>query len=235
MTLPGERDASYNFTVVISSPTPMPTLRWTIASLLLLSLAACSKPAQPPPAPAPTPPVTTNAPASRSISWNGTVLTGKHTVVLQTNKGDIPLELDGDATPRTVTNFIALARSGYYDGLTFHRVISGFMIQGGDPSGTGTGGASIYGPTFEDEIKPNFPPYTGGYKAGTIAMANRGPNTNGSQFFIMHTDYPLPPRYTIFGHVTGGMDVVNAIATTPTDKSNDHPLAPVTFTVKVVN
>ena len=162
--------------------------------------------------------------------WDGGILKGKHQVVLKTSKGDITLELDADIAPKTVTNFKALAASGYYNGITFHRVIPGFMIQGGDPSGNGTGGKSVFGDMFEDEIKVDSPTYKTGYKAGVIAMANRGPNTNGSQFFIMDTDYPLPPNYTIFGRVTSGQDVVNTIARVPRDGS-DMPKEKVTFDV----
>lgn len=156
---------------------------------------------------------------------------GKHTVMLRTSKGDITLELDADMAPKTVTNFLVHAESGYYDNLTFHRVIPGFMIQGGDPNGMGTGGESIYGDTFEDEIDPSHPAYAT-YKTGTLAMANRGPDTNGSQFFIMDADTPLPPSYTIFGRVTKGQDVVAAIARVERD-GRDKPLTPVTFTPEV--
>jgi len=100
------------------------------------------------------------------------------------------------------------------------------MIQGGDPTGTGRGGESAWGGRFNDEIDPRSPVYQRGYKAGTVAMANAGPNTNGSQFFIMHIDYPLPPSYTIFGKVIEGQDVVNAIATSPT-ASGDRPVSEV--------
>lgn len=165
--------------------------------------------------------------------WDGKTVTGKHTVVLTTSKGDITLELDATIAPKTVTNFLALAASGYYKGLTFHRVIPGFMIQGGDPNGNGTGGKSIFGVKFEDEIKADSATYKVGYKAGVIAMANSGPNTNGSQFFIMDTDYPLPPNYTIFGHVTSGQQVVNAIARVSRDGS-DMPKEEVTFDAVVV-
>lgn len=163
-------------------------------------------------------------------TWDGQLLKGKHVATLQTSKGDITLELDADNAPKTVTNFLALASSGYYDNLTFHRVIPGFMIQGGDPSGNGTGGKSIYGEMFEDEINPNSVLYKAGYKTGVIAMANRGPNTNGSQFFIMDKDYPLPPNYTIFGHVTKGQDVVRTIANVDRDDA-DMPTTKVTFKV----
>src|SRR4026209_2403407 len=138
------------------------------------------------------------------------------TAVIQTNKGTIRAELLESDAPKTTENFITLAERGYYDGIIFHRVIKGFMIQGGDPTGTGRGGESTWGGRFNDEINPQSDVYKTGYKAGTLAMANAGPNTNGSQFFIMHVDYPLPTSYTIFGRVTEGQDVVNAIATSPT-------------------
>ena len=144
------------------------------------------------------------------------------TAVIQTNKGTIRVEmLEADA-PKTTENFITLAQRGYYDGIIFHRVIKGFMIQGGDPTGTGRGGESAWGGRFNDEINRSSALYQTGYKAGTMAMANAGPNTNGSQFFIMHQDNPLPPDYTIFGRVTEGQEVVNAIATTPT--RNERPI-----------
>ncbi|MBI2958236.1 MAG: peptidylprolyl isomerase [Chloroflexi bacterium] len=130
----------------------------------------------------------------------------KHTATLHTSKGDIVVELFASEAPITVNNFVFLARDGFYNGVKFHRVIKGFMIQGGDPRGDGTGGP---GYRFNDE------PATRKYVRGTIAMANSGPNTNGSQFFIVHQDYPLPPQYTIFGIVTRGFDVVDAIANAP--------------------
>lgn len=201
------------------------------------------------------------------------VLSGKHVVMLRTSKGEILIELDADAAPRTVTNFIALAKKGVYNNLTFHRVIPNFMIQGGDPSGDGTGGESIYGETFEDEINATsygldkktlkeqaqgqqLPPqmenmtvkefyesqgyhYTTALQSlpmvrGSLAMANRGPDTNGSQFFIIHgKDAPwLDGRHTVFGNVTAGMDVVDAIVNVPKD-SQDKPKEAVTFTVEV--
>jgi cyclophilin family peptidyl-prolyl cis-trans isomerase len=123
--------------------------------------------------------------------------------VIETNKGTIVFELLPDA-PLTVSNFIELAKGGFYDGLTFHRVVPNFVIQGGDPNGTGTGGP---GYQFKDE------PVTRNYDPGIVAMANSGPNTNGSQFFIMLPGSSgLPPQYTIFGKVTKGMDVVSQIA-----------------------
>ena len=148
------------------------------------------------------------------------------TAVIQTNKGTIRVELLESDAPKTTENFITLAERGYYDGIIFHRVINGFMIQGGDPTGTGRGGESAWGGRFNDEIDPRSPVYQTGYKAGTMAMANAGPNTNGSQFFIMHKDYGLPPSYTIFGRVTEGQDVVDAIATTRTGPG-DRPVSEV--------
>ncbi len=148
------------------------------------------------------------------------------TAVIQTNQGTIRFELLEEDAPKTTENFRLLAEKGFYDGVIFHRCIKGFMIQGGDPTGTGRGGQSAWGGRFDDEINPSSEVYKLGYKAGTVAMANAGPNTNGSQFFIMHSDYGLPPSYTIFGRVTEGQDVVNAIATSKTDGS-DRPLSEV--------
>ncbi len=145
---------------------------------------------------------------------------------IETNMGTIRFELLEADAPKTVENFRQLAERGYYDGVIFHRVIKGFMIQGGDPTGTGRGGEAAQGGRFADEINPSSEVYKRGYKAGTVAMANAGPNTNGSQFFIMHTDYKLPPSYTIFGRVIEGQDVVDAIAQVERN-SNDKPLEPV--------
>lgn len=128
------------------------------------------------------------------------------TVVLKTSLGEITLELNAKQTPITVDNFVSLVRKGFYNNTVFHRVIAGFMIQGGDPNGDGTGGP---GYKFNDE------PFEGEYARGTIAMANAGPNTNGSQFFIMHQDYPLPKNYVIFGKVVSGIEVVDKIAEAP--------------------
>ena len=147
---------------------------------------------------------------------------------IETNMGTIRFELLEEDAPKTTENFRLLAERGYYDGVIFHRVINGFMIQGGDPTGTGRGGESAWGGRFNDEINRSSEVYKRGYKAGTVAMANAGPNTNGSQFFIMHADYPLPPNYAIFGRVIEGQDVVDKIATTETDR-NDRPRADVTM------
>ncbi len=128
-----------------------------------------------------------------------------------TTKGLIEIELYPQDAPKTVENFATLTARGYYNGLTFHRVEPGFVIQGGDPSGNGTGGKSIFGDTFADELNPETQSYKNGYKEGVVAMANRGPNTNGSQFFIMLADNDLPHAYTIFGKVVKGMDMVKQI------------------------
>lgn len=127
------------------------------------------------------------------------------TATLETSKGNIVLALEAQKTPLTVANFVNLIQRGYYDGVKFHRVIPNFMVQGGDPDGTGSGGP---GYSFEDEFNPSLR-HTG---PGTLSMANRGPATNGSQFFITHvaTDW-LDGKHTVFGHVTSGQDVVNAI------------------------
>lgn len=143
--------------------------------------------------------------------------------VIETNKGTIKIELLEADSPKTTENFRLLAEKNYYDGVIFHRVIKRFMIQGGDPLGMGYGGESAWGGKFDDEIDRNSPLYSGPYSKGTVAMANAGPNTNGSQFFIMHVDYPLPPSYTKFGKVIEGQDVVDAIAETPTN-GEDRPL-----------
>ena len=146
-----------------------------------------------------------------------------HMVTIDTNYGTIVFETyDADA-PNTVANFIKLAEKGFYNGVIFHRVIKGFMIQGGDPTGTGTGGP---GYTFADELNPDTSSYKAGYKKGVVAMANAGPNTNGSQFFIMAADYPLPNNYTIFGKVVSGQDVVDTIDNVQTG-ANDKPVTPV--------
>jgi cyclophilin family peptidyl-prolyl cis-trans isomerase len=140
---------------------------------------------------------------------------------LHTNHGAIAVELYDDDAPKTVENFVKLARDGFYDGVVFHRVIPDFMIQGGDPTGTGTGGP---GYTFEDEFNDHK------VERGALAMANAGPNTNGSQFFIVTTQAApwLDGKHTVFGRVTDGMDAVDAISGVDTDH-NDKPREPVTI------
>ena len=141
------------------------------------------------------------------------------TATMKTSEGDIVLELFDEDAPKTVSNFKKLASDGFYDGLVFHRVIDDFMIQGGCPQGTGTGGP---GYTFEDEINPHK------VERGVLAMANAGPNTNGSQFFIVTADECrwLDGKHTVFGRVTEGMDVVDEISRVPKD-ARDMPDEPV--------
>lgn len=136
---------------------------------------------------------------------------GEYTAVIGTSKGDITLRLYAADSPRTVNNFVFLAREGFYDGAIFHRVIPGFMIQGGDAYGASKGrpGTGDAGYKFDDELAKAR---THGYPRGTLAMANAGPDTNGCQFFVMHADYRLPPQYNVFGMATDGLDVVDAIA-----------------------
>jgi peptidyl-prolyl cis-trans isomerase A (cyclophilin A) len=156
-----------------------------------------------------------------------------------TTQGEFTVKLMPEKAPKTVANFVGLAEGTidpatgkpgtskpYYNGLTFHRIIDGFMIQGGDPTGTGSGGP---GYRFADEIDPTLK----FDKAGVMAMANRGPNTNGSQFFITVAPYNLPPNYTIFGQVVDGLDVVKAMGKVPTD-SRDKPLRPVIMTTVTI-
>jgi cyclophilin family peptidyl-prolyl cis-trans isomerase len=145
--------------------------------------------------------------------------TRRYSATIDTTAGTMTAELFPVDAPRTVNNFVFLARDGFYENVIFHRVIPGFMIQGGDPTGTGRGGP---GYKFQDE------PVKRRYDRGTLAMANAGPNTNGSQFFIMHADYRLPPSYTIFGKLTAGEEVVDAIATAPTGR-DDRPNDPVSI------
>ena len=142
---------------------------------------------------------------------------------IETTKGNIKIELRADIAPKTVENFVTHSKNDYYNGQIFHRVIKDFMIQGGDPTGTGTGGESIWNEPFKDEFAPNavFD------KAGILAMANRGPNTNGSQFFITTVvTYHLNGRHTIFGYVKEGFDVVKKIEAVPTNGryAGDKPL-----------
>lgn len=144
---------------------------------------------------------------------------------LRTSMGNIKIQLNVKATPRTANNFVYLARNNFYDQTIFHRVIKDFMIQGGDPKGDGTGGPGYF---FDDE------PFTGNYTRGTVAMANAGRNTNGSQFFIIHQDYQLPKNYVIFGKVVSGMEVVDKIATASVEMNafgeESKPISPVMIT-----
>ncbi len=183
-------------------------------------------------------PATTPVPADNLNKTNDTQTINNDnkqktmTATLSTSMGDITVEFFDKEAPKTVANFMKLAKENFYNGIKFHRVIKGFMIQGGDPLTKddskmnlwGTGGP---GYKFADEIDAKSDLYTKvGYKKGILAMANSGPNTNGSQFFIMAQDYPLPSQYTIFGKVVSGQDVVNKIENTPTGPS-DRPVTAV--------
>lgn len=181
---------------------------WFSLLLAAVVLAACGRVVQPTPASQP-PMQSTPAPSSKRWSAPPPMridINKRYQAILATTEGEIVIELFPKEAPKTVNNFVFLAREGFYDGVKFHRVIKGFMVQTGDPTGTGAGGP---GYTFEDE------PVHRDYTPGIVAMANAGPNTNGSQFFIMHGTAPLPKSYTIFGQVVQGMEVVDRIADTP--------------------
>ncbi|MBU0705635.1 peptidylprolyl isomerase [Patescibacteria group bacterium] len=152
---------------------------------------------------------------------------GEQIVVMETGKGTIKIQLFPEYAPKTVENFVGLIEKGYYDGLIFHRVIPDFMIQGGDPLGTGRGGESVWGGKFEDEFSPNLKNLR-----GSLSMANSGPNTNGSQFFIVQKEGGTPwldSRHSVFGQVIEGMEVVDTIANAPRDAA-DKPLEDVVMT-----
>lgn len=209
---------------------------WALAAALILavaSLAGCESPAAAPKSTPTKPPVSTPA-KQTSPSQGGTPVSKQYsstpamtvdsnksyTAVIHTTLGDMQAELFAKETPKTVNNFVFLARDGYYNNVKFHRIIKNFMVQTGDPTGTGAGSP---GYRFDDE------PVSRSYVRGTLAMANAGPNTNGSQFFIVHADYPLPKNYTIFGQVTdkAGLDTLDKIANVPVKASpTGEPSAP---------
>lgn len=174
-----------------------------------------------------------SAPTPAPKSETNTAPASSNEVVLKTSMGDITLRLYANDVPKTSANFAKLVKEGFYDGVRFHRVIKGFMIQTGDPQSKDDALAARWGMggpgyKFDDEINASSAIYQKGYKHGILAMANSGPNTNGSQFFIMAADYPLPPLYTIFGEVTMGLDVVDKIDAVQTG-GNDRPVTPVTI------
>lgn len=154
----------------------------------------------------------------------------QYVAVVHTSLGDFTINFNKGQTPKTIENFVTLAQKGFYDKTIFHRVIKGFMIQGGDPVGNGTGGP---GYKFADES------FNDEYVRGAVAMANSGPNTNGSQFFVMHADYPLPKNYTIFGHVVSGMETVDKIAESKVSAGgfgeNSTPVVPTVIKSIVIN
>jgi peptidylprolyl isomerase len=202
-----------------------------VLALAALALVACSAPAPTAtptaaPKPAPPPAAAQAAPAAQPAAGGKPVAKSyaqppemkidpskTYNATIKTSLGDVKVQLLAKESPATVNNFVFLARDGFYDNVKFHRVIKGFMIQTGDPQGNGTGGP---GYRFKDELDAAK---SKGYKQGTVAMANAGPNTNGSQFFIMDADRPLPPNYSVFGQVTEGIDVVNKIASVPVGMS----------------
>ncbi|MCQ3814351.1 MAG: peptidylprolyl isomerase [Acidimicrobiia bacterium] len=154
--------------------------------------------------------------------------TKRYSATMETSFGTMTLHLDAVSAPKTVNNFVTLSRYHYYDGVTFHRVINGFMCQGGDPDGTGRGGP---GYRFDDEL-----PQPGRYQVGSVAMANAGPNTNGSQFFIVSgpSGVRLPPQYSLFGQVVSGLDVLEEIQQVSTDR-NDRPKTDVVISAVTIS
>lgn len=203
----------------------MKKLSLFFAVLLIMGLSACSSSSEkeiadtyqdgPPVA------VTTNQP-SMKFDQIAKPEKGEQIVVMKTSMGTIKLRLFPTKAPKSVENFVGLIKKGYYDGITFHRVIPGFMIQGGDPNGNGTGGESLWGGVFENENSPDL-----SHVRGALSMANAGPNTNGSQFFIVQKDSQfLDGGYSIFGQAFEGMDVVDKIVAVKRD-GNDKPLSPV--------
>jgi cyclophilin family peptidyl-prolyl cis-trans isomerase len=172
--------------------------------------------------PMPTISVTPTSTASASALKANT----SYQAILTTSVGKITIDLFADKTPITANNFIKLSKQNFYDNTIFHRVIDGFMIQGGDPEGNGSGGP---GYKFPDE------PFTGEYNRGTVAMANSGPNTNGSQFFIMHQSNQLPKNYVIFGKVASGMETVDKIATASVSASVTGEMSVPVKPVKVIS
>ena len=199
-------------------PSFMLNRKWSLGLIVAIALVitACSSKQEP----------ATNQPAG---SQPATQPSGDNKVaVIETSEGAIKIELLANEAPKTAQNFKELAEQGRYDGTIFHRVIPGFMIQGGDPKGDGFGGQTATGRPLPNEVNPASPYYQGGYKRGFVAMANSGgrPETGASQFFIMQKFNALPPQYTIFGRVIEGMDTVDKIAAAPIG-SGDRPVSPV--------
>lgn len=211
------------------SPTPSMTQAQISAAALQVQIPGCPN----------------NSMADVKYDANGhfipTLNIANKTVTLDTTMGNIKVELYDKDAPMAVENFECLVAKGYYNGITFHRVSHGFVIQAGDPTGTGSGGTSVYGSAFMDELYPDTASYKAGYLTGVLAMANSGPNTNGSQFFIMLADHPeLPHAYTIFGKVTVGLDVVNKIGLSPVTPSamgqeDGAPVTPIVITKATLN
>lgn len=153
--------------------------------------------------------------------------TGEPIAIIATSLGEIKFKLFPQDAPKTVENFTTHAAKGYYDGITFHRIIQDFMAQGGDPSGTGAGGSSIWGKDFQDEFSPRLKNIR-----GALSMANAGPNTNSSQFFIVHKDaLYLDGRHTVFGQIYEGLDILDKLCSVPVDH-NDRPKKPLTMKIR---
>ncbi len=230
--MPGVRNAGLDST----------RMKWAVlVGMIVLALAGCGGASQPAASQQPAAGATEGAESpvasQNTKQWSSPppmeITPGAtYQATLHTNKGDIVIDLFASEDPITVNNFVFLAQQGFYTNVPFHRVIKGFMIQTGDPTGTGRGGP---GYRFQDEK------VTRDYTRGTVAMANAGPNTNGSQFFIVHGDLSgkLPPNYTIFGQVSKGMDVVDAIANVPVGMSpsgeQSAPTQPVTIQSVVIS
>lgn len=174
------------------------------------------------------PPETVSTNENKMSDFDQTALPedGEQIVVMETTAGTIKIRLFPNKAPKTVENFIGLVDKGYYDGIIFHRVIPDFMIQGGDPTGTGTGGESLWGGKFEDEFSPDLKNIR-----GALSMANSGPNTNGSQFFVVQAEATpwLDGRHSVFGQVFEGMDIVDKIANAERD-ARDKPLEDISMT-----
>lgn len=205
-----------------AAPTPTPTVK-PVAAQPTAPAPAAGKPTVAPPPSSAAKPIGKQWPAAPAMAIE---TAKKYQAIMTTSKGALTVELFAKEAPTTVNNFVFLAKEGFYDGVIFHRVIKGFMIQGGDPTGSGAGGP---GYKFNDE------PITRSYLRGTLAMANAGPNTNGSQFFIVHQDAPqLPKNYVIFGQVTAGLEVLDTIANGAVVRGNEptpsKPVEPVQIT-----
>ena len=220
----------------------MSAIKSVVIGILLLAVivgAAIWAKRQPAPTVEPygsvSPSVSAEPSVSASVSASATPVSNErknnmHEITITTTLGDIVFQTYDLDAPKAVDNFITLANKGFYTNVLFHRVIEGFMIQGGDPNTKDASKPELWGRggpgyTFADELSPDTESAKKGYVRGTVAMANSGPNTNGSQFFIMHQDYALPHLYTIFGHVVRGQDVVDAIAKTKVN-ADDQPLTP---------
>jgi cyclophilin family peptidyl-prolyl cis-trans isomerase len=188
------------------------TVRWFASLLATIAVAAACSPTGATPSPSPTQAASVACPTTGPQPM---AAGEKRDVTIETEKGDIEVTVEADLGPLAAQNFVDLAACGFYDGTVFHRVVPGFVIQGGDPTGTGGGG-----PGYEFPNDPVSVPYT----RGVVAMANAGRDTNGSQFFIVLADAGLPPDYSVFGRVTKGMEAVDAIAAAADAENPSNPI-----------